>query len=72
MIAETLGFDELVKLKELDDDILDTYVAHRLAIQFMSGESRWIGGVPHGGFILPKSAEDKWKLQMKFQEHIAD
>ncbi len=69
-IAETLGFEELNDLEYLNDDILDAYVAHRLAVQFMSGECRWIGDACQGGFILPDSAETKWGLAEKVKDLI--
>jgi hypothetical protein len=67
-IAEVLGFNQLVELDRLDDDILDAYVSHRLAEQFMTGESRWVGDHINGGFILPNSAEDVWELDRKVHE----
>jgi hypothetical protein len=66
-IAETLGFQELCALEEVTDDMLDAYVAHRLAQQFMTGQSQWIGDHLNGGFILPVSAETTWSLHEKVQ-----
>ncbi len=69
-IATTLAFHELTSLDELNDDILDSYVAWRLGRQFLTGESIWIGSPQIGGYVLPKSAENKWSLQTKVQEFI--
>lgn len=69
-IAETLEFQELAERDRVDDDTLDAYVAHRLAKQFMAGESRWIGDHINGGFILPNSAETKWSLNKAVQRTI--
>lgn len=64
-IAEHLEFKQLAELDRVDDDTLDAYVAHRLAKQFMSGESQWIGDHVNGGFVLPSSADEKWRLNEK-------
>ncbi len=69
-IAMTLGFHGLTQLDQLDDDILDSYVAWRLGRQFLTGESIWIGNPHIGGYVLPKIAEDKWSLQTKVQKSI--
>ena len=69
-IAEELGFEALRTLDRVDDDILDAYVAHRLAKQFISGESRWIGDSEIGGFILPSHADYLWSLNEKIQRLI--
>ena len=70
-IAENLGFQELVELKRIDDDTLDAYVAHRLAKQFLSGDSRWVGDHINGGFILPNSADENWGLNNKIASLLA-
>jgi pimeloyl-ACP methyl ester carboxylesterase len=68
LIAETLGFNELLSFHALNDDILDAYVAHRLGILFMTGQSIWIGEPRSGGFVLPVSAETKWQLGSKVKQ----
>ncbi|MGC4003576.1 MAG: hypothetical protein QM811_10765 [Pirellulales bacterium] len=68
IIAETLGFDELLACNSLNDDILDSYVAYRMGEMFIAGEGVWIGDSYSGGFVLPNCAEAKWHLGSKVNQ----
>lgn len=47
------------------DDILDAFVAYRMADDFMKGDAIWVGNPVDGGFVLPKIAESKYHLGTK-------
>lgn len=69
-IAENLGFNELLELDKLNDDILDAYVAYKLGVDLVARKAMMVGNSQHGVFVLPNSAEEKWKLQTEFEKEI--
>lgn len=70
-IVEQLGFHILAHRSDLNDDMLDAFVAYRLGVMFTTGEAVWIGDPQSGGFILPVSAETKWKLGSKVRQAVS-
>lgn len=52
------------------DDILDAFVAYRMAEDFMKGDAIWVGNPVNGGFVLPKIAQSKYHLGTKVKTLI--
>jgi predicted nuclease with RNAse H fold len=55
-----------------DDDILDAYVAYRMAVDFVNGSAIWVGTPVVGGYVLPLTADRQWGLQERVQRALGD
>jgi len=52
------------------DDALDALVSQRMGTDFMAGRAIWVGSPLMGGYVLPRSALDRWQLGERVQQAL--